>query len=154
MVLLHDDAFDQELLAQVAPQDWVNPKPHARYDMVVLGGGTAGLISAAIAAGLGARVALIERDLLGGDCLNYGCVPSKGLLSVSRRLGILRRGHDYGIAPAAGNADFGAVMTRMRRLRAGISHHDGAARFTALGVDVFLGKGRFTAEDAVEIMTQ
>jgi len=152
MVLLHDDAFDQELLAQVAPQDWVNPKPHARYDMVVLGGGTAGLISAAIAAGLGAKVALIERDLLGGDCLNYGCVPSKGLLSVSRRLGILRRGHDYGIAPAAGNADFGAVMTRMRRLRAGISHHDGAARFTALGVDVFLGKGRFTAEDAVEVI--
>ena len=151
MVLLKNDKFDQELLAQVAPADWTNPKPQALYDMVVVGGGTAGLITAAIAAGLGAKVAMVERELLGGDCLNYGCVPSKGLLSVSRRLGILRRGHDYGIAPAKGGADFGAVMERMRRLRAGISHHDGAARFTELGVDVFLGTGRFTRENLLEV---
>jgi pyruvate/2-oxoglutarate dehydrogenase complex dihydrolipoamide dehydrogenase (E3) component len=152
MVLLKNDEFDQELRAQVAPHDWNNPKPQALYDMVVVGGGTAGLITAAIAAGLGAKVAMVERELLGGDCLNYGCVPSKGLLSVSKRLGILRRGHEYGIAPAQGDADFGAVMQRMRRLRAGISHHDGAARFTELGVDVFLGRGRFTSEQEVEVM--
>jgi pyruvate/2-oxoglutarate dehydrogenase complex dihydrolipoamide dehydrogenase (E3) component len=151
MVLLKNDAFDQELLSHVAPADWENPKPQALYDMVVVGGGTAGLITAAIAAGLGAKVAMVERELLGGDCLNYGCVPSKGLLSVSKRLGILRRGHEYGIAPTEGGADFGAVMERMRRLRAGISHHDGAARFTELGVDVFLGTGRFTANNVVEV---
>lgn len=151
MVLLKDDVFDQELLSQVAPQNWKNPKPQVLYDMVVVGGGTAGLITAAIAAGLGAKVAMVERELLGGDCLNYGCVPSKGLLSVSKRLGILRRGHEYGIAPAEGSADFGAVMERMRRLRAGISHHDGAARFTELGVDVFLGRGRFTSKNMVVV---
>jgi len=151
MVLLEQDSHDQELLSQVSPKDWINPPAQELYDLVVVGGGTAGLISAAIAVGLGAKVALIERELLGGDCLNYGCVPSKGLLSVSHRLGILRRGHDYGIAPSKGNADFGAVMERMRKLRAGISHHDGAARFRDLGVDVFLGSGRFTAENIVQV---
>lgn len=151
MVLLKNDSFDQELLSQVAPADWVNPQPQALYDMVVIGGGTAGLISAAIAAGLGAKVAMIERELLGGDCLNYGCVPSKGLLSVSRRLGSLRRGSDYGLSPAEGEADFGKVMQRMRELRAGISHHDGAARFRDLGVDVFLGSGTFSGPDQVQV---
>jgi pyruvate/2-oxoglutarate dehydrogenase complex dihydrolipoamide dehydrogenase (E3) component len=152
MVLLKNDSADQELLSQVAPTDWQNPRPQSLYDMVVVGGGTAGLISAAIAAGLGARVAMIERELLGGDCLNYGCVPSKGLLSVSRRLGSLRRGMDYGLSPADGEADFSKVMQRMRELRAGISHHDGAARFGDLGVDVFLGNGRFSAPDRVQVL--
>ena len=71
------DIYNAELLAQVHPPDWVNPKPEGRYNLVVIGGGTAGLVTAAGAAGLGARVALIERHLMGGDCLNTGCVPSK-----------------------------------------------------------------------------
>ena len=152
MVLLENDPADQELRDQVAPADWTNPQAQPLYDLVVLGGGTAGLISAAIAAGLGAKVAMVERELLGGDCLNYGCVPSKGLLSVSKRLGMMRRAADYGITGGADlKAEFSRVMARMRGMRAGIGHHDGAPRFRDLGVDVFLGEGHFTATSSVEV---
>src|SRR6478752_197120 len=78
------DRFDPDLLARVRPEDWINPEPRARYHLVVLGAGTGGLVSAAIAAGLGARVALVERHLMGGDCLNVGCVPSKGVIAAAR----------------------------------------------------------------------
>ena len=74
------DPHDARLLANVRPPDWANPEPAARYNLVVIGAGTAGLVAAAGAAGLGARVALVERSLLGGECLNAGCVPSKALL--------------------------------------------------------------------------
>lgn len=73
------DGHNQTLVGHVHPRDWVNPEPAARYNLVVVGAGTAGLVTAAGAAGLGARVALIERDHMGGDCLNVGCVPSKTL---------------------------------------------------------------------------
>lgn len=152
MVLLENDSADQELKSQVAPEDWVNPQAQSLYDLVVVGGGTAGLITAAIAAGLGAKVAMLERELLGGDCLNYGCVPSKGLLSVSKRLGMMRRAADYGIETGADTAaSFSAIMQRMRSLRAGIGHHDGASRFRDLGVDVFLGEGHFTDDNMVDV---
>ena len=85
------DEFNRELEANVHPRDWINPKPSGRYNLVVVGGGTAGLVTAAGAAGLGAKVALIERELLGGDCLNVGCVPSKALLSAARRAASVRR---------------------------------------------------------------
>src|SRR5207248_4682018 len=78
--VLPDDAYNRELVGRVHPPDWVNPAPAGRYNLVVLGAGTAGLVSAAGAAGLGAKVALVERDFLGGDCLNVGCVPSKALI--------------------------------------------------------------------------
>src|SRR5688572_12099128 len=80
------DEHNRRLLEHVHPDDWQNPRPKGRYDLVVIGGGTAGLVSAAGAAGLGARVALVERHLLGGDCLNTGCVPSKALDRKSTRL--------------------------------------------------------------------
>lgn len=152
MVLLKGDPHDEELQGQVAPADWVNPQAQPLYDLVVVGGGTAGLICAAIAAGLGAKVAMIERELLGGDCLNFGCVPSKGLLSVSKRLGMMREAADYGISMGqAPQVSFAKVMERMRAIRAGIGHHDGAPRFRDLGVDVFLGEGRFVADNMVEV---
>ena len=151
MTLLERDAHDLELRAQVAPPDWRNPPARERYDLVVLGGGTAGLVSAAIAAGLGASVALVEHELLGGDCLNHGCVPSKALLAAARRAAAVRRSGDYGIDAGPGTVDFGAVMERMRRLRAGIARGDGAQRFRGLGVDVFLGTGRFAGRDALEV---
>ena len=75
-----DNVFDAELLANVRPADWTNPQPAPSYNLVVIGAGTAGLVTAAGAAALGARVALVEKNLLGGDCLNFGCVPSKALL--------------------------------------------------------------------------
>lgn len=80
------DSHNQELISQVRPPDWTHPKPAAQYDLVVLGAGTAGLVTAAGAAGLGARVALVEKHLLGGDCLNVGCVPSKAMISSARQI--------------------------------------------------------------------
>ena len=78
------DRYNQELVANVHPDGWTNPEPRERYHLVVIGAGTAGLVTASIAAGLGARVALVERYLMGGDCLNVGCVPSKGVISAAR----------------------------------------------------------------------
>lgn len=146
------DEFNQKLISHVHPHDWVNPQPADRYHLVVIGAGTGGLVSAAIAASLGARVALVERHLMGGDCLNVGCVPSKGLISAARSWHAARTAADEMSGPKAdGAGDFAKVMARMRRLRADISPIDGAARFRDLGIDVFLGHGRFVAGDTVEV---
>jgi pyruvate/2-oxoglutarate dehydrogenase complex dihydrolipoamide dehydrogenase (E3) component len=146
------NSHDLELVANVHPPDWRPPIPAPRYNLVVIGGGTAGLVTAAGAAGLGARVALIERHLLGGDCLNVGCVPSKCVIRSSRVVGDLRVAASLGVRlPGAVEVDFGAVMERMRGVRARISHHDSARRFSGLGVDVFFGDGRFTGRDTVEV---
>src|SRR5208337_1600222 len=91
------DRFNQALLANVHPPDWVNPEPAPRYNLVVIGGGTAGLVTAAGAAGLGAKVALVERHLLGGDCLNYGCVPSKAIIRSSRVFADLKDAGLFGL---------------------------------------------------------
>ena len=150
--VLPEDRYNEELVANVHPPDWKNPEPRERYHLVVLGGGTAGLVTAAGAAGLGARVALVERHLLGGDCLNVGCVPSKCLIRSSRVLFDIKEADRYGVnAPGGYRADFPGVMERMRRLRAHISGHDSVRRFASLGVDVFLGEARFASMDAVEV---
>ena len=149
------DAYNQALVANVRPPDWINPEPAPRYNLVVIGAGTAGLVSAAGAAGLGAKVALVERHLLGGDCLNYGCVPSKAIIRSSRVAASLRDAPRFGLKVANGpEIDFLAVMERMRRLRSEISQHDSAARLRALGVDVFLGEARFTGPDTVSVAGQ
>jgi pyruvate/2-oxoglutarate dehydrogenase complex dihydrolipoamide dehydrogenase (E3) component len=112
-------------------------------------------VTAAGAAGLGAKVALVEKRLMGGDCLNVGCVPSKALLRAARAAADVRSAGQYGVRVPTGVAvDFPAVMERMRRLRAQISPHDSARRFQELGVDVFLGEGRFNAPDAIEVAGQ
>jgi pyruvate/2-oxoglutarate dehydrogenase complex dihydrolipoamide dehydrogenase (E3) component len=147
------DEHNLKLLANVHPSDWVNPEPAARYNLVVVGAGTAGLVSAAGAAGLGARVALVERHLMGGDCLNVGCVPSKTIIRSARALADVRDARRFGVAVPDGAAvDFAAVMERVRAVRAGISPHDSARRFRdEYGVDVFLGGGRFTGPDNAEV---
>jgi pyruvate/2-oxoglutarate dehydrogenase complex dihydrolipoamide dehydrogenase (E3) component len=146
------DQYNLRLIENVHPPDWVNPEPADRYHLVVIGAGTAGLVSAAGAAGLGARVALIERHLMGGDCLNVGCVPSKGVIRASRAWQEARQAAErFGGPKTNGTGDFGAAMERMRRLRAGISVHDSAARFRGLGIDVFLGDGKFVGPDAIEV---
>ncbi len=145
------DEHNRRLLEAVHPSDWRNPQPQGRYDLVVLGAGTAGLVAAAGAAGLGAKVALVERHLMGGDCLNTGCVPSKAVIAASRVWHTVHNGEEMGGAPPIGTGDFARVMERMRRLRADIAPHDGAARFRDLGIDVFLGEGRFVAADALEV---
>lgn len=145
-----DDVYDATLIGNVHPPDWVNPEPAERYNLVVVGAGTAGLISAAAGAGLGAKVALIERDLMGGDCLNAGCVPSKALIRSARVVADVRRARVYGIR-CNGDVDFPAVMARMRRIRAELSAKDSAERYRAMGVDVFIGDARFSGPDSVEV---
>jgi pyruvate/2-oxoglutarate dehydrogenase complex dihydrolipoamide dehydrogenase (E3) component len=151
------DEYNQTLVSHVHPPDWVNPEPAKVYDLVVIGAGTAGLVVAAGAAGLGLglKVALIEKHLMGGDCLNVGCIPSKTIIRSARVVGELWDGKELGInIPKNIDVDFSAVMERMRRIRAGISPHDSAARFQKLGVDVFLGSGRFASKNTVEVGDQ
>jgi pyruvate/2-oxoglutarate dehydrogenase complex dihydrolipoamide dehydrogenase (E3) component len=141
---------DARLREHVHPPDWRNPSPAARYDLVVIGGGTAGLVCAAGAAGLGARVALVERALLGGDCLNTGCVPSKSLLRSARTASETHRASALGVT-APGPPDFQAVMARLRATRADLAPHDSAARLRSLGVDVFFGTAAFSGPSSIAI---
>src|SRR5499427_5908081 len=135
--LLPNDEHNRTLVSNVHPSNWVNPEPAGRYNIVVIGAGTAGLVTAVIAAGLGAKVALIEKHLMGGDCLNVGCVPSKGVIRAARAWADLRKAAEFGLhIPAGVKYDFGAVMARMRKLRARISRSDSARRYAKLGVDV------------------
>ncbi len=141
--ILPRDEWNLALQANVHPPDWRNPTPAGRYHLVVVGAGTAGLVTAAIAASLGARVALVERHLLGGDCLNVGCVPSKAVIAGAKRARLTGEATPEG---------FAAAMRRMREIRARISPEDSAARYTReFGVDVYLGEARFAAPDRVRV---
>lgn len=145
------DVHNRALLSHTHPPGWVNPAPAPRYNLVVIGGGTAGLVAAAGAAGLGARVALVERALLGGDCLNSGCVPSKTLIRAAHAASAVREAARFGVHAGVPTVDFEAVMERVRRVRAAISPHDSAERMKSLGVDVFLGEGRFSGADTLVV---
>jgi pyruvate/2-oxoglutarate dehydrogenase complex dihydrolipoamide dehydrogenase (E3) component len=122
------------------PADYHNPVPQDRYHLVVIGAGPAGLVCAIGAVGLGAKVALIERQAMGGDCLNVGCVPSKALLEYTRR---------HAPAPS-----FDAAFAWMREVRAGIAEHDSVERYTSHGVDVFLGAAEFVDASTVRVNGQ
>jgi hypothetical protein len=151
-LVLPDGTFNRALVDAVHPTGWVNPTPTGRYNLVVIGAGTAGLVSAAGAAGLGAKVALIERHLLGGDCLNYGCVPSKALLRSAHAAHDVRTAADFGVdVSTAATVDFPRVMARLRRLRSGIAPNDSVARMQRLGIDVFLGDATFIDGDTIEV---
>ncbi|MBN8601347.1 MAG: mercuric reductase [Planctomycetes bacterium] len=141
--LLPLDMHNEALQANVRPRDWTNPKPDGRYNFVVIGAGTAGLVAAAGAAGVGAKVALIERGLMGGDCLNSGCVPSKSLINAARQIALIQAADDAGIRVGRPEIDFPQIMERMRRMRAQLSPHDSAQRFRGLGIDVFFGDASF-----------
>jgi len=147
-----DDEHDQRLIREVATVDHAVPTGSDRYHLVVIGGGSAGLVTSAAAAGLGAKVALIEKTGLGGDCLLSGCVPSKALLASARRAHAVRNAVHYGVHIAKGSkVDFAAVMQRLRRIRADLSPIDSVARFTELGVDVYQGTGVFTGRNSVKV---
>ncbi len=151
-MMLVDDPHDHQLIDNCHPANWTNPTPTGKYNLVVVGAGTAGLVSAAGAAGLGAKVALVERTLLGGDCLTVGCVPSKGVIRASRAAYDVRDGDKFGVhLGLAPIVNFSEAMERMRNLRAGISKNDSAHRFTELGVDVFIGHGIFIDPSTLEV---
>ena len=146
------DRANQELLANVHPTDWANPRPVDCYDLVVIGAGTAGLVTAKGAAGLGIglKVAMIEKNLMGGDCLNVGCVPSKCLIRSSRVVAEMKQALPFGIQPPDNvTVDFPAVMARMRQVRTKISPVDSAVAAKKAGVDVFFGEAKFKNEDTI-----
>jgi pyruvate/2-oxoglutarate dehydrogenase complex dihydrolipoamide dehydrogenase (E3) component len=149
---LDQDAYEQERIENLRPSGWRNPTPAARYNLVVVGGGPAGLVAASAAASMGARVALVERALLGGGCLNVGCIPSKSIIRTSRLYAEMRNAGHYG-AHVTGDipVDFAAVMQRMRRIRARLSRFDSARRLSATGIDVFLGEAHFSGADALSV---
>ncbi len=144
--------YDRELCDNLRPPDWRNPRPREPYHLLVIGAGPAGLVAARRAAALGAKVALIERRLLGGGSLNYGSVPSKTLIRSSRLYAEMRDATNFGVTPPENiRVDFPMVMERMRRIRTRISRVDSAARLAAEGIDVFFGTARFTSGVAVDV---
>ncbi len=146
------DPSERERLRNVRPSEWRNPLPAARYDLLVLGAGTAGLTAARTAAARGKKVALVERDLLGGTCLNVGCLPSKTIIRTARLYSEMRRAATYGASvPSSITVDFPAAMERVRRIRARVSRLDSASDLAAAGVDVFFGDALFSGADAVVI---
>jgi pyruvate/2-oxoglutarate dehydrogenase complex dihydrolipoamide dehydrogenase (E3) component len=144
--------YDRRELLNVHPPAWRNPEPVDRYNLVVVGAGPAGLLTALNAAKLGAQVAIIERDRFGGACFNVGCIPSKAIIRTSRLYGEMRNAENFGAqVPAGISVDFPAVMERMRRVRARISRRVSAHRLSSAGVDVYFGEARFAGPDAVEV---
>ncbi len=150
--LPHAGAYDGELCLNGRPPDWRNPTPREPYHLLVIGGGPAGLTAARAAAALGVRVALIEKHLLGGVSLNYGCVPSQALIRTSRLYAEMRNAATYGArAPASVEVDFPLAMERMRRVRARAGRVDSAQRIAAAGIDLYFGAASFIGSDTVDI---
>lgn len=145
-------AVRRELEANLHPRPWRNPTPAPRYGLVVVGAGAAGLAAARAAAAAGARVALVERDLLGGDSLNYGCEPSKALIRSARAYAQMRDARRYGaVAPPRVDVDFEAAMARALQLRARLSRGVALPMLQRLGIDVHFGHARFTAGDRLRV---
>lgn len=150
------DRYNQILVDNLHPPDWVNPNPAHCYNLVVIGAGTAGLVTAAGAGLFGAKVALIEKHLMGGDCTNVGCVPSKAMIRSSRTAAAVNTAKQYGVYPPDGTTiNFAEVMERLRRVRAEISDNDSARRISEeYGVDIFLGDAHFTGANTIEVAGQ
>ncbi len=148
----HGGADDGERFLNGRPPDWRNPQPREPYHLLVIGAGPAGLVAARAAAALGARVALIEKHLLGGLALHYSAVPSQALIRTSRLYAEMRNAEAYGArAPPNIEVDFSLAMERMRRIRARVGRVDSASRIAAAGIDLFFGTARFVGVDTVDV---
>src|SRR6202167_1882337 len=144
--------YDQRELQNVHPPDWRNPEPRDRYNLVVIGAGPAGILTALNAAKVGAKVALIERDRLGGACFNVGCISSKAIIRTSRLYAEMRNAENFGAqVPTGISVDFSAVMERMRRVRARISRRISAKNLSLMGVDLYFGEARFDGPEAIVV---
>jgi pyruvate/2-oxoglutarate dehydrogenase complex dihydrolipoamide dehydrogenase (E3) component/uncharacterized membrane protein YdjX (TVP38/TMEM64 family) len=130
------------------------PRP-ARFDrnLVVIGAGSAGLVSAYIAAAVKAKVTLVEKHRMGGDCLNTGCLPSKSLIKSARLLAQIRRAKEFGIRSASAEFDFADVMERVQRVVRTVEPHDSVERYTGLGVECIEGEAKITSPWTVEVKT-
>jgi pyruvate/2-oxoglutarate dehydrogenase complex dihydrolipoamide dehydrogenase (E3) component/uncharacterized membrane protein YdjX (TVP38/TMEM64 family) len=132
------------------PKQFAKPKSF-EANMVVIGAGSAGLVSSIVAAGAKAKVILIEKHKMGGDCLNTGCVPSKALIRSARIVDYIKRGQDFGIDDAAGQVNFAKVMERVKRVITTIEPHDSVERFTGLGVECVSGDAKIVSPWEVEV---
>ncbi|MFT5196663.1 MAG: pyruvate/2-oxoglutarate dehydrogenase complex dihydrolipoamide dehydrogenase (E3) component [Candidatus Promineifilaceae bacterium] len=151
-ILPADNHFNQKLLANVRPADWVNPVPDGKYNLVVIGAGSAGLVAASGGSSLGAKVAVIEKSFMGGDCLNYGCVPSKGIIRAAKAAASVHSAHHFGVqVPDGVTIDFDAAMGHVRKVRADLAPHDSAKRYHEMGVDVYFGDAQFTGPNTIEV---
>lgn len=123
-----------------------------RQDLVIVGGGVGGLVIASVAGQLGLKVTLIEKtDKLGGDCLHYGCVPSKTLVQSAKVASLLRRGDEFGLPTVEGNVELGRVMRHVGDVVATIQEHDDPDRFRGYGCEVIFGSPRFVDPHRVEV---
>jgi len=150
------DEHNIKTLDAVHPRGWEDPEPAAEYDLIAIGAGAGGLVSAKQSGRRGARSAMISEHLAGGDCLNVGCVPSKALLRCARAIKEVRRASEFGvlIAGPPPTVDFAAIMARMRKLRAAIAPADAHSATVAAGADVYQGRGRFTGPHTIEVNGQ
>ncbi|MDP2252674.1 MAG: FAD-dependent oxidoreductase, partial [Thiobacillus sp.] len=131
--------------------DWKKPRRFER-NLVVIGGGAAGLVTAYIAAAVKAKVTLIEKHRMGGDCLNTGCVPSKALIRSAKFLSQLARAKEFGIREARAEFDFADVMERVQRVVRTVEPHDSIERYTGLGVEVIEGAAKLVSPWEVEVV--
>ena len=149
------DAYEEKRLADLHPQSWINPKPADNYALIIVGAGSAGVAAAELAIAMGVKVAMIERHLIGGTCLNTGCVPSKALIRTSRLYAEMRDAARYGAkVPDNIEVDFAAAMERVRRIRGHLSNRSSVRRLAALGVDLFFGNVRFAGPDTLMVNDQ
>ena len=148
---LQDNPHDQRMLALVRPSDWAVAPSTEVYDLIAIGGGTGGLTAASGAGLLGARTALIEQEVLGGDCLVLGCVPSKALLHAAAVAHEVRHAHEWGVHATLDRVDFGEVMAKLRSIRADIAHDDSAQVLAERQVDVLYGRAQFTGPDRLTL---
>ncbi|MBZ9798819.1 mercuric reductase [Mesorhizobium sp. ES1-4] len=146
------DRHDVELIRGAHPPHWKNPSPDGPYNLVVIGAGPAGLTAARDAASLGAKVALIERGLIGGACINVGCIPSKSIIRTARLYADMRDAEGLGGDPPDHlRVDFQRAMTRMRQIRQRISRADSAASLVSEGIDLYFGEARFAGHDTITV---
>jgi pyruvate/2-oxoglutarate dehydrogenase complex dihydrolipoamide dehydrogenase (E3) component len=145
------DAWEDKRLADLHPTAWANPKPAGRYQLVIIGAGSAGVAAAQMAVAMGLKVAMIERHLIGGTCLNTGCVPSKALIRTARLYADMRNASRYGAKADNIEVDFGAVMDRVRRIRSHLSGGSSVRQMAKLGVDMFFGNVRFSGKNTLMV---
>lgn len=146
------DPLNLELLDCVRPVRWSDPVPESgKYNLIAIGAGAGGLVSALGCAGVGGKVAIFEKAMFGGDCLNTGCVPSKAFIKAAKMAHIVKNSAQYGISTGQVDVDFGKVMESVRRKRTHIGHHDAVERFIRIyGIDCFLGEAKFLDKETVE----
>lgn len=149
------DRNDAALIRGAHPPHWRNPDPTGPYNLVVIGAGPAGLTAAREAASLGAKVALVERSLIGGVCINVGCIPSKTVIRTARLYADMRDAENFGgDTPKHVGVDFQRAMTRMRQIRRRISHADSAESLASEGIDLYFGEARFSGRDSILVAGQ